>query len=121
MTIAITTFGISFAFLWAMIANRIREVRGGIPVVSFKFSFDRKLRKYARLTGIIATELPKHMGREAMHFAIKKSVDILRKVRGKVYPRIAHIVETVKGKDLPKNKGSVSLFMKAVKEHKDSL
>lgn len=117
----IICFFISFVVILAMIGNKLREIQTGRGFVSVNLNADDAIRAKMHIGKKAVTELPKHFVREAFHFAIQKIFVGLHKIAHIFYPKIAHIVETVKGKDIPKNKGGASFFLSDLREHKENL
>jgi hypothetical protein len=111
----LSLFGIVFVFL-----NKMRHMSAGRPYLKLAFGSDFHLkRKIANAKASVQA-----MPRRAMHagafFAVKHGVTIYEKTKKRVYPKIAHIVDVVKGRDIPTNKGSVSLYLRQIEERRRS-
>ena len=104
-----------------MVGNKLREIQTGKGFVSISLEADDAIRAKIFFGKKVVTELPRHFGREAFHFAVQKTYVGFSKVRDAFYPKIAHIVEAVKGKDIPKNKGGTSFFLVNIHEHQENL
>lgn len=117
----IICFFVSLVVILAMIGNKLREIHTGKGFVSVSANADDAIRAKMFVGKKVVTELPVHFGREALHFAIQKIYFGFKKIRDIFYPKIAHIVEAVKGKDIPKNKGGTSFFLVDIHDHKENL
>jgi len=120
MYLALTFFIISFAGIGVMILNKMRHLNTGRGYINIASHVDDKIRAKGVVARKVLTEFPKHFSREAMHFGIRQGVTGYRKVKAKVYPKIAHIVDAVKGKDVPKNRGKASFFLKNIQDSKEN-
>jgi hypothetical protein len=116
----ITTFFISLFAIVFLLINKKREIDSGMAFVSFahanEIHFKQKLEGIKRTT----KEMPKKVAHIAAFIAVKQGVKTFEKVKEIVYPKISHIVDAVKGRDIPKNKGSVSMFLKHIEGYKES-
>ena len=117
---SITVFLVSFIGAVFLLANRARYSDGRVAYVSFPKQWDRFLSKFYRATKVLFTELPRHVVLNIYHFFVIVSVDISKYVRNLIYPKISHIVDTVKGTNLPEQKKEASDFLKSIKREVDS-
>ena len=116
---SVTVFIVSFVGAVFLVVNRARFSDGRAAYVSFPKEWDNFFAKFYRASKILFTELPKHVLKNVYHFIVITSVDASRKVNLLIYPKISHIVETVRGTNLPEKKKPVSEFLKSIK--KDNL
>lgn len=121
MIIAGTIFGVSFVGLIAVIGNKIAHVYRGRHIVSVSEDLDRRIKKISEELFAIVRRSPKVVGHTVAYLTIKYSVIVIEKAKKKIYPKISHIVDAAKGRNIPKNGGSASFFLANIKEHKDSL
>lgn len=121
MVIAGTIFGVSFAGIIAVIVNKLAHMHRGQHIVSISADLDRKIKKISEDIFVALKRSPKVVGHTIAYLTIKVSVVIIEKTKKKIYPKVAHLVDAVKGKNIPKNGGSASFFLTNIKEHKDSL
>lgn len=119
--IVLITFFVSFVLIVAMILNKFREIQTGSGFVSWSPNADDAIRKQIFIAKKFTTEFPMHFSRECLHFSVQKLYLVFTKARDIVYPKVAHIIDAVKGKNIPQNKGGTSFFLVNVQEHKDSL
>ena len=120
-TTSIAVFLISFIGAVFLVVNRAKFSDGRVAYVNFPKEWDNLLSNFYRATKVLFTELPKHVVLNIYHFFVIVSVDTSKYVRNLIYPKISHIVETVKGTDLPEQKKPASEFLKSiVKEEVDS-
>lgn len=107
----ISLLGIVFLFL-----NKARELEQGKAYVKVSWGSDERLKQRIDAVKLKVRALP----REALHatafFTIKHSVHVFDRAKSVIYPRISHIVDALKGRDIPRNRGSVSLFLKYIEE-----
>lgn len=118
LTTIVVIFGGSLLGIAFLFWNKSREERLGKPFIRVRSGFDFAAGKYSEVSKIITTELPRHALRESFHFAIRQIVALLRKVRNKIYPKISHIVDTVKGVDIPKSDKPSSSYLSDVSAFK---
>ncbi len=121
MTISIIIFSASLIFLWGMLLNKAREVKTGKPFFVFSSSLDTKLQYQVSFWGRFFQKVPRLIFKESFHFFVVQSVRLLNYIKQKIRPRVAHILDEVRGRGIPKNKGSASLFIQSIKDHKDNL
>lgn len=107
----ISLLGILFLFL-----NKWRELEQGKAFVKVSWGSDERLKQKIDEVKVKVKALP----REALHatafFTVKHGVNLFEKTKSIIYPRISHIVDALKGRDIPRNRGSVSLFLKYIEE-----
>ncbi len=115
MTAAITIFAISFVGIIFMLANKARHLSTGRAFVSVSDDTNAKVLKVSRDTAVMIKNAPKIVAQTAAFLALKGSVIVYEKAKKKIYPKIAHLVDAVKGKDVPKNKGSASFFLTSIR------
>ena len=113
---SITVFAVSFIGAVFLLVNRAKYSDGRVAYVSFPKEWDHFLSKFYRATKVLFTELPKHVVLNIYHFFVIVSVDISKYVRNLIYPKISHIVDTVKGTSLPEQKKEASDFLKSIKK-----
>ena len=101
---SITVFAVSFIGAVFLLVNRARYSDGRVAYVSFPKEWDKFLSKLYFAARLLFTELTKGVFKNIYHFFVIVSVDISRSVKGLIYPKISHIVETVKGTNLPEQK-----------------
>ena len=116
-----TLFLISALAIVFMLMNKLREIEGKKSFVSIGSHLDESIRHKIILLRKAVVEFPRHFSREAFYAFVQNSVLLFRKLRAKIYPHIAHIVDAVKGKDIPKNKGAASFFLVHIQEHKEKM
>lgn len=121
MTLAITILIVSICGVSLTLLNKVRELDTGKAVISINKDTDKKiLDLHARVT-LFIKESPKKIVHILAILALRFFYVFGKKIKQKLYPRISHLIDAVKGKDVPKNKGSVSFFLERVKEHSDNL
>lgn len=117
----ISLFFISLLLIVTMIFNKLRQIEKGKAFITLNGSFDNVLGAKVNFSKKMISEFPKHFGREAFYVFIHKSVAGLKHLKNIIYPKISHIVESVKGKDIPKERGNASFFLVHIREHKESM
>ncbi len=113
-------FTISFGGILFMLFNKFREIHKGEALFSVSHSTNEKIKQFSDKTIAATKRAPVVVYKTALFLAVKGGVMVFEKTKAKVYPRIAHLVDAVKGKHIPKNKGSASFFLNNIKEHKES-
>lgn len=113
-------FFISFLALVFMLYNKHNELVKGKGIVKISIASDEDIRQRIETIQLNIKEFPRKVIHLTAFFTVKHGLNIFDKVRQIVYPKISHIIDAVKGKDVPKNKGSVSLFLKHIEEHRRS-
>lgn len=119
MTIPITIFFISFLATLGIIGNKIKENETGTAFVSFHRGADDTMHRFGKKVRGFVKHAPREMARLVLYFLVHKAVLVYEKLKEKVYPRISHIVDAVKGRNVPKNKGNASFFLTMEKNQKD--
>lgn len=119
MIASISFFFISFIVIVVLITNKVYELENGRAFIVFHRNADNRLKNIANKVKIIAKSAPREIGRIALYFLIKKGVEVGEKIKTKIHPKIGHIVDAVKGRDLPKNKGKVSFFLTKISDDLD--
>lgn len=103
-----------------MILNKRREYERGKAFITLSGSFDNFIERKIFFLKKIGTEFPKHFGREMLYSTVQKAVMLSHNIKEKIIrPRIGHIVDAVKGKYIPKQKGSSSFFLFHIEKHKE--
>ncbi|MDB5204031.1 MAG: hypothetical protein JWP09_59 [Candidatus Taylorbacteria bacterium] len=115
ITFFVSLVGIVFLF-W----NKKRELEGGRAFVDISHVNEHSFKTKMKDVGQSAKEMPKKMANVAAFLAVKQGVKTFEKVKEVVYPKISHIVDAVKGRDIPKNRGSVSLFLKHIEDYRET-
>lgn len=119
--ISIIIFSVSLILLWGMLLNKTREMKTGTPFVRFSSSVDTKLTYQISFWKEFFHKVPRIVFKESFRFIILKGARFFNYVKQKIRPRVAHILDEVRGRGIPKNKGSASLFIQSIKDHKDNL
>ena len=96
-------------------------MRIGKPYVNLAFGSDFHLKKKIEEAKISVKGMPKKAVTFTAYHAVRHGMKVYDKAKSVIHPKIAHIIEAVKGKDIPKNRGSASIFLKKIEEHKNSL
>ncbi len=112
ITFFLSLLGIIFLF-W----NKQRELVRGAALVRLRWGSDRDLKQKIENVRLSAKDLPKRAVNITAFYAVKHGINVFEKTKGVIYPRISHIVDAVKGRHIPRNRGSVSLFLKHIEEH----
>lgn len=118
---SIIIFSISLILLWGMLLNKMREVKTGKPFIRFSSSADVKLAYQMSFWKEFFQKVPRLVYKESFRFIILQGARFLNYTKQKIRPRVAHILDEVRGRGIPKNKGSASLFIQSIKDHKDNL
>ena len=119
VTIAIfllALLGIVFVF-W----NKKREIEAGKPYLNLAFGSDFHLKRHIENAATSVKGMPKKAAEAGIFFAVKHGLNAFEKVKSAIRPKIAHIIDAVRGKNIPQNKGSVSVYLKKIEEHKNNL
>lgn len=114
-------FFLSLAGIVFLFWNKQRELTRGQALVRLNFGSDKDLKQKIENVKVHAKDFPKRAANITAFYAVKHGLNAFEKVRQVVYPRISHIVDAVKGRDIPRNRGSVSLFLKHIEEHQKGL
>lgn len=116
MTAAIIIFGVSFLGIIAVLFNKLQHMNKGKAFVTIGASTNERVERFSKNTVGLVKHAPKMLVQTAAFLAIKGSLAAYEKAKKKVYPRIAHLVDAVKGKDIPKNRGAASFFLASIKK-----
>ena len=116
----IVTFFISLLAITFLFANKKRELEKGVAFVNLSHVNEIHFKKKVENVKVMTKEMPKKIANVAAFLAVKQGVKTFEKVKEIVYPKISHIVDAVKGRDIPKNKGSVSLFLKHIEGYRET-
>jgi hypothetical protein len=116
MIIPGTIFTLSLIGVIAVIVNKIQHMNKGRAFVSVSVETDERVKKISKTTVFVVKNSPKIIAHTVAFLALKYSVIVFEKAKKKIYPRIAHLVDAVKGRDVPKNKGSASFFLTSLKK-----
>lgn len=112
----ITLFFVSLIATMFLFVNKARQLNTGKPYIVLSYGSDADIqRSLDRLSDTIL-DLPRILGRIIAFYTVKFYLKVFEKVKGIIYPRISHIVDAVKGKDIPKNRGAVSVYWTTVAE-----
>jgi hypothetical protein len=115
ITFFVSLLGIIFLF-W----NKKRELEQGKAFVAISHVNEHFFKTKMKDVGQSAKEMPKKVANVVAFLAVKQGVRTFEKVKEVVYPKISHIVDAVKGRDIPKNRGSVSLFLKHIENFRET-
>jgi len=115
ITFFVSLVGIIFLF-W----NKKRELEKGVAFVNISHVNESFLKEKVKAGADAAKEMPKKVANVVAFLAVKQGVKTFEKVKEVVYPKISHIVDAVKGRDIPKNRGSVSLFLKHIEGYRET-
>lgn len=110
----ISLFGIIFLFV-----NKRREMLYGKPFMNLSFGSDYHIKQKIEGVRVSAKNFPRKAAHITAFYAVKHGITAFEKTKQIVYPKISHIIDAVKGRDIPKNKGSASLFLKHIEEFKN--
>lgn len=120
MNFAITIFALSLLGILFLLVNKARELNGKKAFLTISHEVNHKLKTKADDVLVTIKRSPEVVWKTFLFLVIKISVILVDKFKARIYPKIAHLVDSVKGKHIPKNKGSASFFLTNIKEHKDS-
>jgi hypothetical protein len=115
MIVAGTIFGISLLGIIFMLLNKMRQLSTGRAYISVSEHTNAKVQKISQDTALMIKNAPKVVAQTVAFLALKGTVIVYEKAKKKIYPKIAHLVDAVKGKDVPKNKGSASFFLTSIR------
>lgn len=116
----IITFFISLSGIIFLFMNKKRELETGVAFISISHGNEHFFKAKMKNAGQAAKEMPKKAANIVAFLAVKQGVKTFEKVKEVVYPKISHIVDAVKGRDIPKNRGSVSLFLKHIEGFRET-
>jgi len=119
--VILTSFFVSLVAIAFIFANRRREMLVGRPYLRLTFGSDFHLKRRIESAKVSVMGMPKKAVNATAFYAVKHGLQVYSKAKSIIRPKIAHIIEAVKGKDIPKNKGSVSLYLKRIEEYKKEL
>lgn len=111
----IALLGIIFLFV-----NKKKELETGVAYVFISHVNESYFKERLAELVVATKELPHKLANIGAFLAVKSGVHIFEKTKKIVYPKISHIVDAVKGRNIPKNRGTVSLFLKHVEGFRDS-
>lgn len=114
------TFFVSLAGIIFLFWNKKRELEKGCAFVDISHVNEHSFKEKVKEISQSAREMPKRAFSIVTFLAVKQGVKTFEKVREIVYPKISHIVDAVKGRDIPKNKGSVSMFLKHIEGYRET-
>lgn len=120
MTFAITIFFLSFAGIAFLLVNKSRELAGKKAFVTVSHETNHKIKSVTDKVTVSIKKSPQVVWKTLLFVVIKVSILVFEKAKTKFYPKIAHLVDSVKGRHVPKNKGSASFFLTNIKEHKEA-
>ena len=120
MNLAITIFLLSFVGILFLLINKSLALHGRKAFVTVSHEVNHKLKTKADQLLVTVKRSPEVVWKTFLFLIIKISVIAIEKFKARIYPKIAHLVDSVKGRHIPKNKGSASFFLTNIKEHKDS-
>lgn len=118
--VAIAIFFVSLSGVVFVFLNKKRELEEGKPYLNLVFS-DFHLKRGIESAKTSVKEMPRRAASATAFYAVKHGMTVFEKVRAVVRPRIAHIIDAVRGKNIPKNRGSVSVYLKKIEEHQNKL
>ena len=99
--------------------NKKRELETGHAYVCISHDHELTIKEKVKLKTKDIKEWPRRAFHIVSFLVVKEGVKIFEKTKEIVYPKISHIVDAVKGRDIPKNRGSVSLFLKHIEDYKE--
>ena len=110
----ISLSGIVFLFL-----NKWREIEMGKAYVRVSVEKDTRLKQRIDEFKVRVQSMPREAFHAAAFFTIKHAIAVFDRTKHRIYPRVSHIVDALKGRDIPRNRGSVSLFLKYIEERRE--
>lgn len=113
---AISLVGIVFIFL-----NKKRELSSGRPYLNLSFGSDFHLKQKIENARVSVKEMPKRAAHATAFYAVKHGMVAFERAKALVRPKIAHIIDAVRGKNIPESNGSVSPFLRQIEEKKVDL
>ena len=119
VTVAIFVFallGIAFIFL-----NKKRELNLGRPYLNLAFGSDFHLKQKIEGAKVSVKSMPRKAAQATAFYAVKHGMAAFDKTKALVRPKIAHIIDAVRGKNIPESNGSVSHFLKQIEEKRSDL
>ena len=118
--INLIVFFASLACLVLLFWNKQKELTLGKPLMDLSFGSDESIKQRIERVRHSTKDLPKRAFHLTAFYTVKHGLNIFEKSKQVVYPKIAHIVDAVKGRDIPRNRGAVSLFLKHIEERRRS-
>ncbi|HEY4512587.1 MAG TPA: hypothetical protein VJH63_02910 [Candidatus Paceibacterota bacterium] len=112
----VSLLGVVFIFL-----NKKREIETGRPYLRLVFGSDFHLKRGIESATISVKGMPRRAAQATAFYAVKHGMSAFEKLKALIRPKIAHIIDAVRGKNIPTNKGSVSVFLKNIGEDRDKL
>jgi hypothetical protein len=119
--VVLSSFFVALLAIIFVFGNKAREMSAGKPYLKLAFGSDFHLRRRIESAKVSVKGMPRKAANVTAYYAVKHGITAFEKAKSVIHPKIAHIIEAVKGKNIPKNKGSVSLFLKRIEEHQRGL
>ncbi len=119
--LTISIFFVSLVCIIFLFLNKRKGLATGKPYFGLVFGSDFHLRRKIEIARASVKQMPKRAAKATAFFAVKHGLNAYEKVKGVIRPKIAHIIDAIKGRDIPTNKGSVSLYLKSIEEHRNGL
>lgn len=114
MTLAIIILIVSICGVSVTLFNKVRELDTGRAIITINKDTDQKiLYLYTKIYHYVK-ESPKKIVHLLVIWALRFFYVFSKKLKKKLYPKISHLVDTVKGRDLPKNRGKASFFLEKI-------
>jgi hypothetical protein len=119
MTTALIIFGISFVAVLTLAANKSKEIKTGRPMLSIGGAgSDEWLREVWNVLAYTITHASVRSVRQLTYRSIISFERLVISQFDRFSHRFALVGEIVTGRDIPKNRGSVSLFLKKIEHPK---
>lgn len=119
MTISIIIFSLSLIAFFMLVMNKSREINTGSPM--FKLGSESSDETLLNIWNIIVYTVTHATARSIRHSAYRSVVAVERFVLrqfDRLSSRFSMFGDMVTGRDIPKNRGSVSFFLKNIESHK---
>lgn len=120
MTLAIIILIVSLSGVSFLLFNKIKEIDTGKSIIKINNVHDEKILIFFQKSLKSIKESPRVFLQIFILWLIKHLYNLKRKLVHKVYPKISHLVEAVKGSHVRKEGAPVSSFLEKVKEHGDN-
>ncbi len=121
MNLALTIFSIAFLLAALILLNKRREVARGKPWVSLGSpELDTAVYDTVEFVIYMLTHASVKTTRQLFRKALLSSEKLMISLFEKLNHRFAAVSDIITGKDIPKNRGSVSFFLKNVEASKKS-